>query len=307
LEYAVKNKISNSAVVFNTLLELNIQETSAQPSNKMKESATLEFMSVYSSNYDINQALVVCQLYNFAAGLLFLYEKNGMFNRILQHHMDNKDYDAILKTCLKYDSQDLNIWTNALKYFSKQEDIRCKEYLIQTLSAVEKYNLLPPIIVIKTISQNSTITFDTIKDYLVNRLKKEEKEIENDQETVNKYHKVSMDMKNKINQLQFSPLIFQANKCEYCGSELDFPSVHCLCSHSFHAECFENHSIDDRCPTCTIENSNWISLINQTQESKENLHESFHKQLERTNDKFEVIAEFLGKGLFNKMSLMSMK
>lgn len=77
--------------------------------------------------------------------------------------MDNKDYDAILKTCRKYDSQDLNIWVHALKYFSKQEDIRCKDYLIQTLSSVEKYNLLPPIIVIKTISQNNTITFDTIK------------------------------------------------------------------------------------------------------------------------------------------------
>ena len=97
------------------------------------------------------------------AGLLFLYEKNGMFNRILQHHMNNRDYEGILKTCQKYDSQDLNIWVHALKYFSKQEDTKCKTYLIQTLAAIDKYNLLPPIIVIKTISQNSTITFDTIK------------------------------------------------------------------------------------------------------------------------------------------------
>ena len=74
------------------------------------------------------------------------------------------------------------------------------------------------------------------KDYLLKRLKKVEKEIEDNQEAVNKSTKVSLEEKNKINHLKFSPLVFQANRCEYCGNELDFPSVHCLCLHSFHQE-----------------------------------------------------------------------
>ena len=76
------------------------------------------------------------------------------------------------------------------------------------------------------------------------RLKKVEKEIEDNQEAVNKSTKVSLEEKNKINHLKFSPLVFQANRCEYCGNELDFPSVHCLCLHSFHQEYVAHFLID---------------------------------------------------------------
>jgi hypothetical protein len=46
-----------------------------------------------------------------------------------------------------------------------------------------------------------------------------------------------------------------------------------------------------------------MNLIKQNEESKKNLHDQFHKQLERSVDKFEVIADYLGKGLFNKIKL----
>lgn len=67
-------------------------------------------------------------------------------------------------------------------------------------------------------------------------MKREEKEIEEGHETVNKHLKSILELKNQIDQLKTEPIIFQANKCELCGEELNFPSVHCLCNHSFHAE-----------------------------------------------------------------------
>jgi hypothetical protein len=67
-------------------------------------------------------------------------------------------------------------------------------------------------------------------------MKKEEREIEDNQETVNRHLKSIMELKNQIDHLKTEPIIFQANKCEHCGDELNFPSVHCLCNHSFHAE-----------------------------------------------------------------------
>lgn len=48
-----------------------------------------------------------------------------------------------------------------------------------------------------------------------------------------------------------------------------------------------------------------MNLIKQNEESKKHLHDAFHKQLERSVDKFEVIAEFLGKGIFNKVMLVT--
>ena len=172
---------------------------------------------------------------------------------------------------------------------------------MQILANIEKYNLLTPLMVVKILSQNNTLTIDTVKEYLLKRMKREEREIDENQETVNRHLKSIMELKNQIDHLKTEPIIFQANKCEYCMEELNCPSIHCLCNHSFHAECFENHSVDDACLTCAIENSNFMNLIKQNEESKKNLHDTFHKQLERSVDKFEVIADYLGKGIFNKV------
>jgi gas vesicle protein len=329
LENIHKNKKSNSKVILNTLLELYInsfsneslnKETNLPLKNKLPEILTkvddekrvsfyekraLEFLTQNYTLYDMNLALVICQLHNFKAGMLYLYEKNGMYQRILQYHMNNNEYTSILDTCKRYGTQDSNLWIQALQYFSKREEFNCKEYIMQILANIEKFNLLTPLMVIKILSKNSTLTVDTVKEFLLKRMRKEEKEIEQDQETVNRHLKSIMELKNQIDRLKTEPIIFQANKCKYCDEELNFPSIHCLCNHSFHAECFENHSVDDACPTCATENSNFMNLIKQNEESKKNLHDAFHKELERKVDKFEVIADYLGKGLFNKVTLIT--
>lgn len=95
--------------------------------------------------------------------MLFLYEKSGMYQRILQFYMDHNDYPSILDTCKRYGTQDPSLWIQSLQYFSKREEYNCKEYVIQILANIEKYNLLTPLMVIKILSQNSTLTVDTVK------------------------------------------------------------------------------------------------------------------------------------------------
>ena len=46
-------------------------------------------------------------------------------------------------------------------------------------------------------------------------------------------------------------------------------------------------------------------MIKQNEESNKNLHDTFHKLLERSVDKFDVIADYLGKGIFNKVLLVT--
>lgn len=95
--------------------------------------------------------------------MLYLYENNGMYQRILQFHMDGNDYFNILDTCKRYGNQDSNLWIQALQYFSKREEYKCKEFIIQIIANIEKLNLLQPLMVIKILSQNSTLTIDTVK------------------------------------------------------------------------------------------------------------------------------------------------
>lgn len=95
--------------------------------------------------------------------MLFLYEKAGMYQKILQFYMDNNDYVNIIDTCKRYGTQESSLWVQALNYFSKKEEYNCKDYIMQILSNIEKYNLLSPLMVIKILSQNSTLTIDTVK------------------------------------------------------------------------------------------------------------------------------------------------
>jgi hypothetical protein len=153
--------------------ELNIDSSSPPSVSQIKQSATtvtslkekkaLEFLTSNYSNYDTNLALSICQLHNFKPGLLFLYEKNGMYLRILQFYMETNDYINILDTCKRYGTHDSNLWIQALQYFSKKEEYNCNEYITQILANIEKYNLLSPLMVIKILSQNSTLTVDTVK------------------------------------------------------------------------------------------------------------------------------------------------
>jgi hypothetical protein len=128
----------------------------------LKEKKALEFLTS-NSNYDMNLAFCVCQLNNFKAGLLYLYEKNGMYQRILQYYIEMNDYFNVLDTCKRYGTQDSNLWIQALQYFSKREEYNCKEYIMQILAQIERFNLLTPLMVIKILSKNSTLTIDTVK------------------------------------------------------------------------------------------------------------------------------------------------
>lgn len=56
----------------------------------------------FKAKYDEGQALVLCQMYNFKGGLLYLYEKLKMYGDIVEFHMENNEYDLILKACKKY-------------------------------------------------------------------------------------------------------------------------------------------------------------------------------------------------------------
>lgn len=76
-----------------------------------------------------------------------------------------------------------------------------------------------------------------------------------------------------------SPKIFQKTKCSICRSALELPSVHFLCSHSFHQHCFESYSESGAdCPTCLPENRKVLDMI-RAQEHKRDLHDQFQHQV----------------------------
>ncbi|XP_054853684.1 vacuolar protein sorting-associated protein 11 homolog isoform X2 [Eublepharis macularius] len=293
--------------VYDTLLELRLQNWAHEQDPKVKERLHNEAISLLKSGRfrsAFDKALVLCQMHSFKDGVLYLYEQGKLFQQIMHYHMQNEQYRKVVEVCELYGDQEPSLWEQALGYFAhKEED--CKEYITAVLKHIEAKNLMPPLLAVQTLAHNSTATLSVIKDYLVCKLQKQSRQIDQDEEKIQKYREETKRIRKEIEELKTSPKIFQKTKCSICTSALELPSVHFLCSHSFHQHCFESYSESgSECPTCMPENRKVMDMI-RAQEQKRDLHDQFQHQMKCSNDSFSVVADYFGRGVFNKLTLIT--
>uniref|UniRef100_A0A8C0GXI5 VPS11 core subunit of CORVET and HOPS complexes n=2 Tax=Chelonoidis abingdonii TaxID=106734 RepID=A0A8C0GXI5_CHEAB len=307
LEHMTEVQSDSPQGVYDTLLELRLQNWAHEQDLQIKEKLHSEAITLLKSGRFrtvFHKALVLCQMHNFKDGVLYLYEQGKLFQQIMHYHMQNEQYRKVIEVCELYGDQETCLWEQALSYFARKEE-DCKEYITAVLKHIENKNLMPPLLVVQTLAHNSTATLSVIKDYLVNKLQKQSRQIEQDEQRIQKYREETTRIRQEIEDLKTSPKIFQKTKCSICTSALELPSVHFLCGHSFHQHCFESYSeSDSECPTCMPENRKVTDMI-RTQEQKRDLHDQFQHQLKCSNDGFSVVADYFGRGVFNKLTLIT--
>ncbi|XP_066929796.1 vacuolar protein sorting-associated protein 11 homolog [Clytia hemisphaerica] len=308
LQHMVKERNDCSNVTYNTLLELYLHDASVANSNKeyekgaVEENKALSLLTNAQAKYDLDHAMVLSQMHNFKRGILFLYEKAKSYQLILRYHMDHEDYDAIIEDCKNYGVKDASLWSQALAYFASKEEA-CKSHIIDVLNHIDKINLMSPLHVIETLAHNSTATLGVVKDYIIRRLQQENEQIAKDERMIRKYREDTEKMRSQIEELQTCAKIFQSSKCMICSRPLELPAVHFLCGDSFHQACFESYAeSENECPVCTPENRKVMDII-RSQENNTQLHEQFNKQIEKAPDGFAVVADYFGRGVFNKVTL----
>ncbi|XP_042136697.1 vacuolar protein sorting-associated protein 11 homolog isoform X2 [Peromyscus maniculatus bairdii] len=293
--------------IYDTLLELRLQNWAHEKEPQTKEKLHAEAISLLKSGRfcDVfDKALVLCQMHDFQDGVLYLYEQGKLFQQIMHYHMQHGQYRQVIAVCERHGEQDPSLWEQALSYFARKEE-DCKEYVAAVLKHIENKNLMPPLLVVQTLAHNSTATLSIIRDYLVQKLQKQSQQIAQDELRVRRYREETTRIRQEIQELKSSPKIFQKTKCSICNSALELPSVHFLCGHSFHQHCFESYSESDAdCPTCLPENRKVMDMI-RAQEQKRDLHDQFQHQLKCSNDSFSVIADYFGRGVFNKLTLLT--
>ncbi|EHB08795.1 Vacuolar protein sorting-associated protein 11-like protein [Heterocephalus glaber] len=293
--------------IYDTLLELRLQNWAHEKDPQVKEKLHAETISLLKSGRfcDVfDKALVLCQMHDFQDGVLYLYEQGKLFQQIMHYHMQHEQYRQVIAVCERHGEQDPSLWEQALSYFARKEE-DCKEYVAAVLKHIENKNLMPPLLVVQTLAHNSTATLSVIRDYLVQKLQKQSQQIAQDELRVQRYREETTRIRQEIQELKASPKIFQKTKCSICNSALELPSVHFLCGHSFHQHCFESYSESDAdCPTCLPENRKVMDMI-RAQEQKRDLHDQFQHQLKCSNDSFSVIADYFGRGVFNKLTLLT--
>ncbi|KAG0579723.1 hypothetical protein KC19_4G119500 [Ceratodon purpureus] len=250
--------------------------------------------------YDVDLALVMCQMHKFRDGLLFLYEKMKLYKEVLAVFMKDHDYQGLISTCKRLGESarggDPSLWNDVLSYFGEHGE-NCSDEVREVLVHIERDNLLPPLIVLQKLSKNPKLTLAVVKDYVARQLQQETRLIEEDRKAFEKYQEETATMRTEVRELRSHARIFQLSKCTACTSALDLPAVHFLCMHSFHQRCLGDN--EKECPLCAPTNRHVLD-VKRSLETNVNDHDTFFQLLRNSDDGFSVIAEYFGRGILNK-------
>lgn len=171
---------------------------------------------------------------------------------------------------------------------------------------IAKERLLSPQLVIEAIaSGKSNITLAHVRSYILNELTKENEVIKSDLELTKKYKSDTDKLKQQLETLKNGTIVIQGAKCAACQQPLELPSIHFLCQHSYHKHCFQSFADNENeCLDCLPQNKHLLELL-KAQEYNKDLHEIFHSQLEKVSDGFSLAAEYFGRGVFKKVTVVT--
>ncbi|KAJ0054325.1 hypothetical protein Pint_01859 [Pistacia integerrima] len=252
--------------------------------------------------YDVDLAIILCEMNAFKEGLLYLYEKMKLYKEVIACYMQAHDHDGLIACCKRLGDSgkggDPSLWADLLKYFGELgED--CSNEVKEVLTYIERDDILPPIIVLQTLSRNPCLTLSVIKDYIARKLEQESKLIEDDRRAIEKYQEDTSAMRKEIQDLRTNARIFQLSKCTACTFTLDLPAVHFMCMHSFHQRCLGDN--EKECPECAPEYRSVMEMKRSLEQNSKD-QDRFFQQVKSSKDGFSVIAEYFGKGIISKTS-----
>ncbi|XP_046814687.1 vacuolar protein sorting-associated protein 11 homolog [Vespa crabro] len=307
LEHLIKSESKWSALVYNTLIEHYLHLWSAQDNYVTKVQYEQKILRLLQSSevcYDKDQILILCHQHNFRRGLLFLYEENKLYQEILRFHLQEGDSEQVLATCKRFGHQDPNLWIQALWSVAKNKNVSAK-LLADILSYIAQEKLLSPLMVIDAISTSLSCTLGDVRNYLNSVLRTENEQAQADADLAEKYRVDTSKLREQIEMIKNNTIIFQGARCSVCHHQLELPSVHFMCQHSYHQHCFQSFSENENeCPACLPNNKKLLDII-RAQEQSRDLHETFHSLLDRAEDPFSLVADYFGRGVFKKLMVIT--
>lgn len=285
--------------VYNLLLELYLNAWRKEKDDLLKNGHADKIEKLLSQpgeKFDLDQALILCRNNRFDDGLIYLYSRAGLYHLVLQYYIDQEDSLKIIKTCEKYGNENPKLHMPALMYYARTGD----ERVTQILKAIEHHKLIPPAVVIKILLESKRASLGSVKDYMVRYLKKLYENHLDNGNAIDHYKDDTEVVRQRIEEFKNHQTVFKPSKCSVCQGMLDLPSVHFLCGHSYHQNCFHNYSAEsDECPICVTTNRKLLDEIGSHETSKLRLCQLEKEFLQPTDDIFNSLAKLFGYGLFN--------
>ena len=298
------------SALYHTLLDLYLQQ----------ESKGLEALDLLKkgwilgeeANYDVERAMITCRMHSYRPGLLFLLERRGLYRESASLLAEAKDWQGVLDICERYGDPnaggDPALWMDSLEYFaavqvfqSPEEEDEVVGYTKLLLDKIEAGNILPPLLVMQTLSSSRHFTLGLVGGYIERVLAKECQAAQEFTEEGNALKEGIEKTRAEIEKLQTEPVVFQSSRDSQTQAPLELPSVHFFCGHSYNMRTLGD--VDDpQCPLCAPSHKQ-VKDLKRSHAASATDKDAFFRQLRASGDGFGLVAEFFGKGLLNRTSV----
>ncbi|XP_053681436.1 vacuolar protein sorting-associated protein 11 homolog [Anopheles nili] len=300
LEHLVRYVPSSSQCVYSTLMEHYLYKWKESPAVEEK---LLDLLKYNSERYDKTHALAQCRIHEFWPGVMYLYEEDKHYHLIIRHYLRLRQYEDLLACCKKLAHNNASLWLLALN--GLKNDAEAPPHLFnQVLQVISQKRLQAPLQVLDCLAVENGPTFLSVKDYFMQVFQKEQDTIRSEEDLARTYREESEAVKRHIKHLQQGNVEFQNTTCDACKQPLSMPALFFLCKHSYHQDCIKSYTDTERdCPVCNKSNIQMIEALRAQSEARDQ-HEMFHDLLERSSESFSVVADYFGRGLFNKLLIV---
>lgn len=271
-----------------------------------RERASRLLEQYQSLPYDITQALVLCSHEKFTQGVVLLYERMGMYEDVLRLHMDAARDDEMMPSLRRYGPSQPHLYPLVLRYFCSSEDVlsRHRRDVQEVLDHIEEVQLMGPLEIVQTLSRTPVASVGLVRDHLIRAIKQQKQDIDADDRLIESYRAETDKKLAEIAQLTDAsqPLVFQHSTCTACGGQLDLPSVHFMCRHSFHQRCLHREDLETECPACARSHA-VVREIRRNNEQFAKRHDVFLEEVKEADEGFDVVASMFSKGLLGAAQL----
>ena len=314
-------ELEDQRAVWNTLLELYLSSNRETGTDVARTNTRKALILLGRSElpYDPMHALILCSTFGFTEGLVGLWERMGMYEDILRFWMQNEHSappslvngnggqqdrlpsDEVLRYLDLYGPANLQLYPLVLRYLTSSHDImqRHNEELGRILQTIDDERIMPPLQVVQLLSRNSVASVGAVKEWLRSKVADTRQDIDQDKHLVESYRTETAAKQKEIIDLAnpAQPQVSQVTRCSACGAQLDLPSVHFMCKHSYHQRCLSD--ADPECILCARQQS-VIREIRRGQTRLADRHDLFLSEVHEADDGFAVVAGAFGRGIMSR-------
>lgn len=305
-----QGNINDKKELLITLLEVYLSLAQDETIDEIEKESWLgrakDLLKQYHLILDKPSLLLLSTIYGFKEGEIAAQEDSGMEESLFSSACLAGDINGSLDVMKKYGEKKPQLYKLALRFFISEEKVYrqiSKRDFDHVINKIKEHKQMVPLEIVQLLGSVEFTNLELIRDYLLDFVSVQNKEISNNQKLIEYYEQESTRITDQLNELKANPFLIQNNKCSQCQLKLDYPMVHFKCKHSFHQKCMNDNLIisqnvdsnKQHCPLCVNELDE-IKSTRQMQFSIKNNDEKFSAGLELSNDKMKFLADYLGKG-----------